>query len=73
MKKQQTGNEDQRYVNREDHDAARRWFEKKARQQDGRMTRQDRLDNLRRLRESIDALDIAPKESRHGRNPKRRS
>ena len=61
MKREQTGNEDQRYITRDDHDAARRWFEKKARAQDKRWSRNDRRDNLKKLRETFERLDLKTK------------
>ena len=52
--KEQTGNEDQRFVDREDHDAARKWFQKTARAHDKRWTEEDCRENLRKLREQVD-------------------
>ena len=57
------GNEDQRYVTQDDRDAAKKWFEKQARAQDKRWTRQDRRENLARLTREIDRL-VIPKFGR---------
>lgn len=59
--KEMTGDEDQRYVNREDHDAARNWFERQARAHDKRWTREDRRQNLRKLTRLINGLDLKVK------------
>lgn len=56
-RKEISGNEDQRYVTADDHDAAKRWFEKQARAHDKRWTKQDKRENLRKLSRLIGGLD----------------
>lgn len=68
MKREQTGNEDQRYCNREDHEAARSWFQKRARQLDKQWTKADRLENLRRLTLEVSAAVDAAKKGRGDEN-----
>ena len=51
--KDKTGTDDQRYVTRDDHDAARRYFERDIRQKD---VRRKRKNNLTRLRQQIETV-----------------
>lgn len=62
--KKQTGCVDQRYCDREDHDAARSWFQKRARQLDKQWTKADRSENLRRLTQEVSAAVDAAKKGR---------
>lgn len=48
--KDKTGTDDQRYVTRDDHNAARKWFEGNKRTEKRRQSK----NNLRRLREGIE-------------------
>lgn len=50
----QTGKDDQRYVNRDDHDAARAWFQKQYKQKNRKPTREEAAANLARLRKLIE-------------------
>ncbi len=63
--KKQTGNEDQRYCNRADHDAARKWSQRQARAEDKKWTKADQRANLRRLVEAIEGLDLTTKKEKH--------
>lgn len=51
-----SGNQDQRFITEDDHDAARKWFERQKRRERGRETLEDRQRNLKRLREAMERV-----------------